>query len=212
MEKTEIYGFTMVPNQEHITFPLLNIMMDIVNSNFLLLDSLLQEKNVDPPTEENEDYKNKILEMIHKLKDDMIHINEKLTVLKDMEEKTKVTLQEHTNILEELQKDIDNIDDIYAKKDYTYDTVTIDRIAESVHRVKQTMRKMVHDINHILLSIANQETIPYYSKDEIDEKLKSILNLSAKIEELKEYYIIAETNHKDLFDKMQYILKIIERR
>ena len=214
MEKTENLGLTIIPEQTHITFPLLNILMDIINTNFIILDTL--SNNSDSINSQNCPsirINRELIEAMKLLQSDISTIDAELTKMKDDIKKSDSVLDGYSKNLMDIQNTIDAIPDTYIKKDEIYDNVSIDKIAESVKQLKVNINKIIRNINEILLYVSNHmNSNSYYTRSEVDEKIEKINLVNEKIEELSGRCVDIESNQKLIQIKLDYVIGELNKR
>ncbi len=214
MEKTENLGLTIIPEQTHITFPLLNILMDIINTNFIILDTL--SNNSDSVNSQNCPsirINRELIEAMKLLQSDISTIDAELTKMKDDIKKSDSVLDGYSKNLRDIQNTIDAIPDTYIKKDEIYDNVSIDKIAESVKQLKVNINKIIRNINEILLYVSNHmNSNSYYTRSEVDEKIEKINLVNEKIEELSGRCVDIESNQKLIQIKLDYVIGELNKR
>lgn len=213
MKKTENLGLTIIPEQTHITFPLLNILMDIINTNFIIIDTLSYNSNDTsdhdcPSVRINRE----LIEAMKLLQSDISTIEIELDKLKvDIKESDSI-LEKYSNNLKDIENTIKSIPDMYAKKDEIYDNVSIDKMSESTRQLKVSVNKIIRNINEILLYVSNHiNNTPYYTCLEIDKKMERFGLIDDRIKELDERCINVESEQNLIQIKLNHVIKELER-
>lgn len=209
MLKTENLGLTIIPEQTHITFPLLNILMDIINTNFIILDSLSStqdepNKHDCPSLRINKE----LIEAMKLLQTDISTIQTELNSIEEFVKESDSTLEKYSKDLQNIQKTVESIPDTYVKKGESYDNISIDKITESIRQLKLSINKVIRNVNEILIYVSDHiNNNQYYTRQEIDNKIKKFDSVYDRIKELDERCAILESNQNIMDLKINHIIK-----